>query len=454
MHKYFFYFIALLFANNLQAQEIREYMDLQIHPNMHMVYSFFGDGLEYFDEEDAPKLKWKHQLKNVNYANFYEDNKGVRIFVTGALTVETIKSKKKARKTILAQIEFINKFAEEHSDKFVVAKTPEEVRHYVKNTDKTIFVHSIEGSKKVINSAEDAQFWADQGVAFVTLIHLVDSKSGGAAIKPGMMPALLNFKGVFKKKKKRGLKDHGREVIKWLSAAGIMTDLTHMSDQTRKDALTFMEEHNIPPIVTHDLFKPIQNHPRGIEREDILRIYKLGGFMSLPISGESLKPRKSEEEYKNLIDSLTQAECYCEGSIHTYKLTYEALQEFIEENVMEFYADKDTLINFDNLSEQDKVRFSIGFQSDFNGWLNHSRPVYGKDGCYEVHPDSTYEAIELEGMPHPGLIESHWNWLEKENVDISPVKRASERFLQVWEELRANKDRFKEEHTEELSSKK
>lgn len=443
MQKCFFFLVSFCLANHLYAQEIREYMDLQIHPNMHLVYSFFGDGLEYFEENDPPKLKWKHQLKNVNYANFYEVNKGVRIFVPGALTVETIKSKKKARKTILAQIEFINKFAEENSDKFVVAKTPQEVRDYVKNTDKTIFIHSIEGSKKVVTSAEDAQFWADQGVAFVTLMHLVDSKSGGAAIKPGFVPALLNFKGLFKKKKKRGLKEHGKQVIKWLSAAGIMVDLTHMSDQTRKDALTFMEEQQIAPIVTHDLFKPIQNHPRGIEREDILRIYKLGGFMSLPISGESLKPKKMEQVYQDQIDSLVEADCYCEGSIQTYKFTYEALQDFIEQNVLEFYANKDTLINFDELSEADKVRFSIGFQSDFNGWLNHSRPIYGKDGCYPINPDSTYEAIELEGMPHPGLIESHWTWLEKEGVDISPIKRASERFLQIWEATRENKDRFK-----------
>ena len=40
---------------------------------------------------------------------------------------------------------------------------------------------------------------------------------------------------------------------RWLANAGIMTDLTHMSDQTRKDALSFMEAENIPPIVTHDL---------------------------------------------------------------------------------------------------------------------------------------------------------------------------------------------------------
>jgi microsomal dipeptidase-like Zn-dependent dipeptidase len=415
-------------------------MDLQIHPTMHVPYSFFGKGLEFFDEKKPPKLKYKHQFKNANYANYFKANEGIRIFVTGALTNEGIKSKKKARKMIVEQIDYINQFVENNSTDFAVARTPDKVRYLVDSTNKTIIIHSIEGAKKVINSAEDAKFYANLGVSFVTLMHLTDYAYGGAAIKPGLMTKLLNFKGWVRKKKKRGLTAKGKEAILWLANAGIMIDITHMSDKTRVDALDFMEEKGIPPIATHDGFKPIQNSPRGIDKESVLRIYKQGGLMSLPISGESLKAHKAEEPYKSILDSLEKAKCYCEGSIDAYKFTYEALKEHIHGNLQYIYGD--SLYNYTDLPDTAKTQLAIGFQTDFNGWLNHHRPRYGKKGCYPIEAGKAYEPIELLGMPHPGMLGAHWKLLEKEGVDLEPVQRASERFLQIWETFLERKGTF------------
>ena len=247
---------------------------------MHIPYRFFGDGLTYFDEKDPPAESYKHQFKNVIYGNYLEKNTGARIIIDGALTPEMIVSRKKAKSIILEQIRYIDEFAEANADKFVVAKTPAEVRHYIHNTDKTVILHSIEGARKLVNSQEDAYFWAAQGIVFMTLIHLVDDEFGGAAIKPGLTTKLLNYKGMLKiafrrtGNESRGLKEKGKQAIKWLANAGIMTDITHMSEQTRREAITFMGENRIPPLSTHDHFKPIQNHPRGIPKEDLLRIYQ------------------------------------------------------------------------------------------------------------------------------------------------------------------------------------
>lgn len=399
-------------------------MDLQLHPCMHVPYSFFGEGLQFFDEADPPKLTHKHQLTNVNYANYLRKNKGARILVTGALTQENIVSKNRGRKVILKQIEYINQFAEENSEDFAVARTPQDVRDLVHNTDKTIFIHSIEGGKRLIDSQEDAQFWADQGVAFITLIHLVDNEFGGAAIQPMFALKVLNLKGQWKKEIKRGLTEKGKQAILWLANAGIMTDLSHMCDQTRKDALSFMEEHGIAPLVTHDLFKPIHNQPRGMEEEDILKVYRNGGFISLPISSESCIAYKPRADYKSKLDSL---DSYCNGSIDSYKFSYQEVKKFLEKK----------------LPEVDIAELSIGFQSDFNGWLNHHRPRYGKDGCYELQADRTYEEIELQGLAHPGLLDSHWKLLKKEGVDLAPIKRSSEKFLQMWSHFLAQKGNFK-----------
>ncbi len=421
-------FIYLLVCK-VQAQELRTFIDLQTHTSMHIPYSFFSEGLTYFEED--PELFYKHLLTNVNYANYIEDNSGARIIINGAICNEIIRTKKGARKKVVEQIEFVNNFVASHPEKFAVAQSPEELRNLYHTTNKTIVVHSIEGAKKLINSREDAEFWADQGVAFVTLIHLKDDEFGGAAIAPRTVTRIINWKALLRQKEYRGLTKKGEQVILWLADAGIMTDLTHMSDSSRNDALTLMEKHNIVPIVTHDLFKPIQNHPRGISRADLLRIYKLGGFTALPISGESTTSYKPEEKFALEMDSLHSNGCFCEGSVDSYQFTYQKLLEFIQLSAGEIIGDP--LMVYDSLSESQKVHLSIGFQSDFNGWLNHSQPRFGKKGCYEIDPEKTYQEIELIGMPHPGLLESQWNYLRSQDVDLSPIERNAEHFVQIWE---------------------
>lgn len=419
-------------VGSLQAQPIREYLDLQTHPTMHMTYGFFGKGLEFIDQNDPPKLSHKHLLTNVNYADYLMENKGSRIIVHGAILPEVLVPRKKARERILAQLKYVNDFAAANSEHFAVAKTPAEVRELVHTTNKTIIIHSIEGAKRLLDGPEDAQFWADQGIAFMTLIHLIDDEFGGAAVLPEFATRVINYraavKSVFAPKRYRGLTEKGKQAIQWLADAGIMTDLTHMSDQSRADALDYMEAHHIPPLVTHDMFKPVQNHPRGLLPEEVIRVYQMGGMMSLPVSGISNLPHDPEEKYQRMIDSL---ERYCSGSIDTYKFSYQVLQEFVEGHVGEIRVDPS--LSFEALTETEKVDFAIGFQSDFNGWLDHHRPRYGEEGCDEVEPGVEYEAIELEGMPHPGLLNSHWHLLEKEGVDLEPVLRASEKFLQMWE---------------------
>lgn len=433
--------ILIYCAKPLYSQVVNEYMDLQIHTTMHIPYGFFGKGLTFFSKEREPKLSYKHTFKNVNYANYLEQNKGCRILVNGAIATEYVATKKKAKRLILKQIEYVNQFAKEHSKDFAVAKTPEEVRYLVHNTNKTIFIHSIEGGKKIINSLEDAQFWAKQGVSFITLIHLTDGEFGSAAIHPSLITRLINFRGYLRLKKNRGLKEKGKQAITWLAKAGIMTDITHMESRTRKQAIAYMEQNNIPILSTHEAFKPLQNRERALDKEDVLNIYKNNGLVSLPNSGEGLKLYKPYPEINKRIDTIT---CYKDGSIDSYKWTYYFLKEYIESDAFVKAVKKDSSINFNTLSEADKINFAIGFQSDFNGWLNHSKPRFSKKELSQMtFTDKNIQQCEMKGLAHPGLTEAYWKILENEGVDLSPIPRASEKFLQLWEYMLINKTSFK-----------
>lgn len=427
--------VLLICWANTQAQEIREYMDLQCHGTMHMAHPIFKQNLLYFDPASPPALSYSHTLTNVNYANYWEDNKGARIIINGAIVKELWVTPKKARESILAQLKYVNDFAAAHSDKFVVAKTPQEVRHYVTATNKTVIIHSVEGAEKIVHSQEDACFWADQGIAFMTLIHLIDGRFGGAATLPETVTKIINFRGSFRSiihgSNSKGLTEEGKRAIVWLANAGIITDITHMSPNTRADALAFMEDQGIAPISTHEGFQPIQNNTRALTPEQILLIYRIGGLVSLPVAMEEYNPYP---EYQARIDALPD---FCPGSIDSYKFTYEIVDSLIRS-----YAYLLLGTRFDDLPEDKKVLFSIGFQTDFNGWTSHEHPRVGPDGCFPIDSTKTYNPIETLGMQHPGMLVHHWQWLEDHGTDLAPIKRSSERFLQIWESFLERRGRY------------
>lgn len=419
--------------------EIREFMDLQTHCTMKSAYGWFEQGLSWFDEENPPEIGHKHLFTTTNYANFLADNPGCRIIINGAILPEVLVSRKRARQRVLDQLAYVNDFAERHSDDFAVAKSPQEVRDLILNTDKTVIIHSIEGGKRLLDGPEDARFWADQGVAFITLIHLIDDEFGGAAVAPDITTRIINYKGglrkSFTRKPERGLTEKGKNAIQWLADAGVMIDLTHMSGPSRTQALAYMEEHQIPALVTHDLFKPIQNQPRGVPPEDLKTIYRTGGLMSMPVSGVSCTAHHPEEKYQKRLDSL---EKHCPGSIDSYKFTYESVKELVQDYAVELQPGNGA--DFSEWNETNKLDWAIGFETDFDGWLNHHHPRYGEEGCWELEAGVAYEPIETEGLRHPGLMESHWRLLRKENVDLEPILRASEKFLQMWEHFLENKN--------------
>jgi len=333
------------------------------------------------------------------------------------------------------QIKAVDDFAKINSKYFIVARSPQEVRHYLKTTTKTIFIHSIEGGRKLIHSQEDAIFWAKKGVAFITLIHLMDDEFGGAAFNPDVITPIINYKGslrrLFHFKKRRGLTPMGKEAILWIANAGMMVDLTHMSPESKIDVLKVMDMAAIPPLMTHSMYRPIYNHDRGVTREQLLKIYQLGGLFSLPINGGVLVPHKEEP---TITEKLARFKL-CRGSLDHYKFAFDTVSDFIDGNASSILK-LPIGVSFADLTEAQKTQLSVGWQSDFNGWTNHSRPRYGKNGCFDIPLDQDIPLVDRIGLAHPGLLSQYWNVLEKEGMRIDSLKRASEKFLQIWSKMR------------------
>lgn len=117
------------------------------------------------------------------------------------------------------------------------------------------------------------------------------------------------------------------------------------------------------------------------------------------------------------------------------------MKNLIENNITLIFNDSSKTLA--TLTKEEKVRISIGYQSDFNGWIDHDRPRYGKKGCYHTAiPDSAFIKSETLGLAHPGMMEEHWKLLEKEGVDLEPIRLSSEKFLQMWEFMLDRKKSF------------
>lgn len=401
--------------------EVRGQVDWQAHPAMHLPWPMYGKGLT----ERQPYLTFKHQFRQTVYAPGLRAS-GVRIFLAAAMAAERAKNPTQARRLILEQLAYVERFVAEHPDDFALARTPAEARRILGTTDKMVLVHSIEGGRKILTQPGDAAFWADQGVALMTLIHLLDDELGGAAVNRSWNGALVNGAGARKRRQgaPRGLTERGRAAIAELGAAGILVDLTHMSPQSVAESLDRTAALGMGPVITHGKLWSITQDERAFTDDQIVEIYRQGGSFNLILNGAVLDPH---------LPSLPVPAGHCPGTLDSFALHHRALRALLEGR-----ADEALSGDFDAADPvPEHVRLASGWASDWNGWTDHSKPKVGPGRCLETVPDP--QEIDLLGLAHPGLLPQHWARLAAQGVDLSATEHAAEQFLRMWERARGER---------------
>ena len=394
-----------------QARPLRGHVDWQGHPAIHIPYRFFQAPFQ--EREPRRGLRWRHMLRQTVHAPYLRRS-GVRVFVAAALAAEKARSREEAFALIEAQLQEVEAFVAANQADFALARCPQEARELLTRTDKIVIVHSIEGMARVLACAEDARRWAARGVVVATLVHLRDDEFGGAGVNPGLVGTLINPRGVWRdlRDRERGLTPHGRQAIRWLHEAGVLVDLTHMHPQAVDDALEVCRAHGIPPVVTHGQLAAIRDTQRGFSDRQVREIYRLGGTFALPISGVLLDPRRPR---------VPVPEGYRPGTLDAFQLHAGTLARLLRESAPELLGRP-----WERLSEAERTRLSFGWSSDWNGFVNHSRPT--GDGPLE---------IDTRGLAHPGLLPQYWQRLEEQGLDLDPLLRAPEVFLDLWTRVTA-----------------
>lgn len=409
---------------NAPAAELRVQLDWQGHPAMHIPWTMFGRGLT---DRPLTHRTWRHMFRQTVSEPALAAS-GIRVFLAAAMAAERARSPEQARRLVLKQLAYVEAFVAAHPDRYAVAKTPAELRALVATTDKLVFVHSIEGGEELLWQAGDAAFWADQGVALITLIHLRDEEFGGSALLPGTLGRLINPRGAREERRgeRRGLTEHGAATIVALHDAGILVDFTHMSADARADALDVCEAHAIPPVFTHSALARALDDGRGLTDDQLVRVYRLGGQVSPGLSALDLAAPPSPDPAAP-----------CPGTLEAWAWHEALVQHTLLDHVGEIFGDP--ALTPDTLTETQRTRLATGWSSDWNGWLSHSQPVYGRGGCRGAPPADALP-IDTLGLAHPGLLPHHWQRVEERGVDLDPILRSSERFVQLWEEARGERE--------------
>jgi microsomal dipeptidase-like Zn-dependent dipeptidase len=402
------------------TQEVRVSIDWQAHPAMHIPWRIFGKGLQ----DRSPRRSYRHQFRQTVFAPYLEQS-GVRLFLAAAMAAERSRNPAHARALILEQFAYVEDFVAAHDDRFAIGRSPEQVRALLRNTDKIVILHSIEGGHDLLDDPTDAAFWAEQGVVLVTLIHLRDDELGSAGILPGAIGPIVNRRGARRRRfgERRGLTHRGKQAIVELDAAGILVDLSHMTQTSIDDALAVTAAHAIAPVITHGKLVAIRDTELAQRDDQVLEIYRQGGVFSLGLAGGKLDPI---EPARPIPDDV------CRGTLEMFRAHHEAVSALLAAHTQELFGTDGPP------TDAQQTRLAVGWSSDWNGWLSHSKPVYGAGRCRRRAELGTADMLDIDtrGLAHPGLLPQHWQRLHRDGMDLEPMLRSAERFLQLWEQAR------------------
>lgn len=76
----------------------------------------------------------------------------------------------------------------------------------------------------------------------------------------------------------QGLTPFGRDVVRRMNKLRVAVDVSHLNDQSFDAVFTAA---SAPPLATHSCARDIQNHPRNLTREQIVRLCGAGGHIGV-----------------------------------------------------------------------------------------------------------------------------------------------------------------------------
>lgn len=110
-------------------------------------------------------------------------------------------------------------------------------------------------------------------IAYISLTWNEQNRFGGGALNPG------------------GLKDDGKELLKWMDRHRTPVDLSHTSDQLAYDILNFIDQNQLklPVIASHSNCRAVTDVVRNLPDELIKEVFKRNGIIGINFMREFIQ---------------------------------------------------------------------------------------------------------------------------------------------------------------------
>src|SRR5437868_5073764 len=175
----------------------------------------------------------------------------------------------------LEQIQLVKTMIARYSDVFEQARTADDVERIVK-AGKIASLIGVEGGHSIEDSLQNLRRLHELGAGYMTLTHSDTLAWADAATDTA---------------RHQGLSAFGEEVVREMNRLGMLVDLSHVSDETMKDALRVS---TAPIIYSHSSARAIAAHPRNVP-DDVLQLVKQnGGIVMINFFPGFIVPRSAE----------------------------------------------------------------------------------------------------------------------------------------------------------------
>ncbi len=154
----------------------------------------------------------------------------------------------------LEQIEFVHSMVKRYPETFAFCGSTDEIKQAIAD-GKIASLIGVEGGHSIENSLSVLRKLYELGARYMTLTHSATLDWADASTDQS---------------KHGGLTEFGEEVVRTMNELGMLVDLSHVSDETMRDALRIT---TAPVIFSHSSARAICDHPRNVP-DDILPLVK------------------------------------------------------------------------------------------------------------------------------------------------------------------------------------
>ena len=288
------------------------------------------------------------------------------IYIPAGLQKVPGASKALADSLILMTERLANTFPE----KFAMAYSPADVEA---NFEKGLISlpMGMENGSGLEDDINNVSYFQQRGIRYITLTHGTDNLIGDAS---------YDTTGTH-----GGLTEYGEQVVKEMNRVGIMVDLSHVSDNTFRDALAISQ---VPVIASHSSVRKFTpGFERNMSDELIQAMAKNGGVMMINFGGtfiDSAYAAGRDKVREHIVNWLAENELSRSDAV---------AQEYIEKYTIEnnpFPTVNRVADHIDHVVNLVGVDY-VGFGSDFDG-VGDSLPTGLKD--VSMYPNLIAELLK------------------------------------------------------------